>query len=413
LTDQLSSDLASLRIDRAVDPDRGSTWKKLAVALVVIGALGAAGAYAYPRVRGEIYKTEVTFSEVATISPVQASITVTSTGYVVPQVISKVGAKIPGRVSRVLVKEGDTVKAGQVIAELEATDTRSAIAAANARIVVARARVNTAKANLAEVAQQVKRERTLAEKGAVGQSTLDDLIARQNGLAEMVAAAEAEVKAAEAEATTLTVNLVDRTVRSPIDGTVIAKPIAVGELVGTGDGIVAEIADFRSLLAEVDVPEGRLHLVKIGGPCEIVLDAYPDRRFRGQAVELGRRIDRAKATVKVKVKFTDEMPNGGEAVVLPDMSASVSFLTEAISDAALKEAPKKVIPASAISERNGRKVAFIVDGNVVHVAPVTVGAPMGNGSSFELLEGPASGTRIIANPPPELSDGQKVKEKGT
>ena len=51
-----------------------------------------------------------------------------------------------------------------------------------------------------------------------------------------------------------------------------------------------------SLLVETDVPEGRLHLVKKGGPCEIVLDAYPDKRFRGEVVEVSPRLNRAKAT---------------------------------------------------------------------------------------------------------------------
>jgi HlyD family secretion protein len=235
--------------------------------------------------------------------------------------------------------------------------------------------------------------------------TLDDLVARQKGLAEQVSAAEAEVSASEAEATTLNVNLVDRTIRAPIDGTVITKPITAGELAGPTLAPVVEIADFASLLAEVDVPEGRLHLVKIGGPCEIVLDAYPDKRYRGQVADLGKRVDRAKATVKVKVKFTDGMDG-----VLPDMSARVSFLTQAISDEAMKQVPKKVIPAAAVIDRNGRKIAFVVDGALVHETTVTVGSALGG--SLELLEGPASGARVVTSPPPELSDGQKIKEKG-
>ena len=406
MSDPLSSDLASLRIDRDENPDRGSVWKKLLVAAVVLGALGAAGVYTFPRVRGEIYKTEVTLAEVSMISPVQSSITVTSTGYVVPQSLSKVGAKLPGRISRVLVKEGDIVKAGQALAELDAADQQSAIAAARSRVVVSRARVNTAKANLAEVTQQVTREGALVEKGAISKATLDDLVARQKGLAEQVTAAEAEVSASEAEATTLSVNLVDRTIRAPIDGTVITTPITAGELAGPTLAPIVEIADFTSLLAEVDVPEGRLHLVRIGGPCEIVLDAYPDKRYRGQVAELGKRVDRAKATVKVKVKFTDGMDG-----VLPDMSARVSFLTQAISDEAMKQVPKKVIPAAAVVDRNGRKIAFVVDANVVHETSVTVGSALGG--SLELLEGPASGARVVTDPPPELSDGQKIKEKGT
>ena len=70
---------------------------------------------------------------------------------------------------------------------------------------------------------------------------------------------------------------------SPIDGTVITKPVEVGELVGPQNNI-AEIADFQSMFVETDVPEARLYLIKPGSPCEIALDAYPGKRYRGRHV---------------------------------------------------------------------------------------------------------------------------------
>src|SRR5262249_5019368 len=146
-----------------------------------------------------LFKTEVGVTEITTLSPAQASVTVTSTGYVVPQLISKVGTKIPGRVARVLVKEGSVVKAGDVLAELESTEQRSAIAAASSRAVAATARVDTARANWAEIDQQVKRDRALYEKGAIGKAALDDLEARARSLEQSVKAAEAEAQAAQAD----------------------------------------------------------------------------------------------------------------------------------------------------------------------------------------------------------------------
>ena len=58
-------------------------------------------------------------------------------------------------------------------------------------------------------------------------------------------------------------------------------------------------------MVETDVPEQRLHLVQIGRPAEIVLDAFPDRRYRGKAIEIVPRVNRAKATATVKVTFVD------------------------------------------------------------------------------------------------------------
>src|SRR5258706_15637224 len=86
---------------------------------------------------------------------------------------------------------------------------------------------------------------------------------------------------------------------------------------------VVELADFDSFLVETDVPESRLAKVRIGSPCEIVLDAYPARRFRGEVAEIGTRVNRAKATVMIKSKFIDP-PD----VALPDMAARVNVLRE-------------------------------------------------------------------------------------
>src|SRR6185369_15139968 len=113
-------------------------------------------------------------TEVAMISPSQADVTVTATGYVIPQITSKVGAKIPGRLAKINVKEGDTVTEGQVIAQLEDQDQKSQVVAASSRVGAAQARIATARANLAEITLQVARERALVASGTVGKATLED-----------------------------------------------------------------------------------------------------------------------------------------------------------------------------------------------------------------------------------------------
>jgi RND family efflux transporter MFP subunit len=407
VTDQLSSDLASLRIDRAA-PTGGGGLKRALVTVVVLGGLGAVGWSQYPRVRGEVFKTEVATTEVALISPVQASVQVTATGYIVPQLTSNVGPHDTGRLAKVFVKEGDTVRAGQVLAEMETFDQRSAIVSAQSRIAVSVAKVETAKATLAETKQKVQREKALVESGSEGKSVLDDLVASQTSLEQQVKAAEAEVAQAEAEREALGVTLRERTVISPIDGTVVQKPMKPGEVTSPGDAnpIVA-LVDFKSLLAEVDVPENRLATVKMGSPADIVLDAYPDRHFRGEVVEFGKRVDRSKATLMVKVKFDDPMDG-----VLPEMSARVSFLSAPVSADALKAAPKRVVSTAAVVDRGGRKVVFVIgDGGEVKSVPVTLGAV--DGSSVELVDGPSGGTKLVSSPPPVLADGMKIKEKGS
>jgi HlyD family secretion protein len=377
----------------------------LITAVVVLGIGAAAWIFGYPALEASLFKTEVALTEISMVSPAQASVTVTSTGYVVPQTISKVGAKIAGRVAKVRIKEGSAVKAGDVLAELEATGQQSSIAAASSRALAAQARVDTARANLAETQQLVERDRALLERGAIGKAVVDDLVARQRSLEQAVKAAEAEARAAQAEVSPLRVTLQDLTIVAPIDGTVTNKPIQVGELVGPQNNI-AEIADFKSMLIETDVPEARLYLIKPGSPCEIVLDAYPGKRYRGATFEIGKKVDRAKATVAVKVKFIDNMEG-----VLPDMSARTSFLSEEVSADAIREKPKKVVPTDALADRGGTKVVFVVNEGTVKMAPIKIGPAFANG--FELVEGPPPGTRVVVQPPAQLADGQKIKEKGS
>jgi RND family efflux transporter MFP subunit len=404
VADPLSSDLASLRIDRGA-PSPSRSYTRLVLLAAALSAVAVAVyTLAIPRLKGEIFQEEVSVSEVTMVSPVQATVTVTSTGYVVPQVISKVGAKIAGRVARVLVKEGDTVKAGEVIAQLDDADQRSAIAAAVSRVAVARARAQTARANLADMDQQVRREQALVSTGAAGRATLEDLQAKQKSLDEQVKASDSEASASQSDVDTLQTNLHDRTIVSPIDGTVLTKPVEVGEMVLPAGNPVVEIADFKSLLVETDVPEARLHLIKKGSPAEIVLDAYPDRRYRGEVVEFGKMINRAKATLVVKVKFVDSMDD-----VLPDMAARVSFLTQAIAKDSLSEKPKRIVPASAVVDRDGSRSVFVVADGKVKLTRLTLGPPAPGG--FEVVDGPPAGTKIVSSPRPELLDGQSVKEK--
>ncbi|WP_437659253.1 efflux RND transporter periplasmic adaptor subunit [Sorangium sp. So ce1182] len=404
MADQLSSDLASLRIQRDVDPDRRRPLRTAVMTALALAAVAGVAVLVAPRAQSAIFKTEVATTEVALVSPAQASISVTSTGYVVPQVVSRVGAKIPGRIARVFVKEGDVVKQGDPLLELDDADQRSLVAAAQAKVAAARARAAASRASIVEVEQQVARERALVERQVTGRASMEDLTARMRSLEESARAVDAEVKAAAADVESLRVTLGDRKILAPISGTIMTKPPEVGEVAGLELPHLLEIADFASLVVETDVPETRLYLIEPGKPCEIVLDAYPQKRLRCTTLEIGKRVNRAKATIPVKVKFVGEVKEA-----LPEMSARVSFLAEALSEEAMKEPPKRVVPEAAITERAGAKVVFVVNDGQAKMVPIRVGGPAPGG--LELLDGPAPGARLVARPSPELADGQKIKEK--
>ena len=404
MSDQLSADLASLRIDRSAKPRRSVfsvIWKlALVVAVVWIGV-----AYAAPAVSAKFFRTEVAVTEIASISPAQADVELTATGYVIPQITAKVGAKVIGRIARVNVREGQTVKAGDVLFELDALDQQAAVQSANARAAAAAARISTAKAATAETQLNYDRQKKLAESGTVPKATVDDLGARLAALDAQTKAAEAEAAAARAEAGALATGLGNLRIASPIDGTAVTKPASVGDIAGPGNlTSLVELVDFKSLLVEVDVPEGRLGVVHKGGPCEIVLDALAPARFPGEVLELGPKLNRAKATGLVKVKF-DAIPED----LRPEMSARVSFRKKKMTEDETKAGMKTVVPAAAIVDGADGKSVFVIDGGKIKKTPIQLGEQLGTG--FVVLGGPGPGTRVVKDPPKDLADGQTIKEK--
>src|SRR5205807_9597661 len=110
-----------------------------------------------------------------------------------------------------------------------------------------------------------------------------------------------------------------------------------------GNGGIASVGDFDSLQVEADVSESQVAKLAIGTPAETVLDAFPDRRYRAKVAEVRPRVDRAKATVTVKVAFVDEPKD-----VLPDMGAKVTFLAKELDEAAAKAQPIPAVQADAV-----------------------------------------------------------------
>ena len=384
-SDQLSRDLASLKIDREEGPP--SAWKGRLIWFVVIaGAIAALGWFVvYPKIHAALSTPEIQVGEIQMISPAQADVQLTATGYVVALSYANVASKVPGRIAELFVDEGSEIKQGDKVARLEDVDFKSSLAASRSLAAAARAKVATARAQLAEVKSQVDREKPLVESGVDAKATLIDLQTRYESLAAAVKAAQADAEAADAQTAALQTQLGSFTIITPISGTVVKKLVMVGEGVSPGFGTpgVVQVVDMSSLVVEVDVPEARLSQVSETppSPCEIVLDAYSTQRFRGEVKEIGHTVNRAKATVPVKVRFLDR-----PKIVLPDMGARVSFLSAALDADAIKAPAKLVVPASAVVQRNGADVIFIFDEGEVRMTSIKVGAAVGDGRELQTTD---------------------------
>ena len=202
--------------------------------------------------------------------------------------------------------------------------------------------------------------------------------------------AQANLKAADVA--------VDQTlIRAPFDGIVLTKNANVGDNItpfsqaADTKGAVVTIADMDTLEVEADVAESSLGKIKVGQPCEIQLDAVPDHRFPGVVNRIVPTVDRAKATVLVKIRFLER-----DERVLPDMSAKVAFLEREASAAERK--PVTVVPRQAIVERAGEKAVFVVDGRPRGADEVDPGRTIGDAGPGERREAGRPGDREAPRP---------------
>src|ERR1051325_11395400 len=131
---QLSSDLAALRIERNPAPRQGGGGLGRIILLELLAGAGvAAYVLGVPYLEAKVFKTEVSVTEIAVVSPAQASVELTSTGYIVAQSVSKVAAKVPGKVTKSNFREGAHVNAGDILFELDPSDVQASIATANSQ----------------------------------------------------------------------------------------------------------------------------------------------------------------------------------------------------------------------------------------------------------------------------------------
>lgn len=404
----LADELKSLRIDRS--PARRAMPGWAVPALVVVG-VAVLGLIAWRALGDRVFAPEVETTTVALVTPAQGAQLLVATGYVVPQRKANISPRIGGRVARLFVEDGSVVKAGQVIAVLEDADYRAQLLQAQAEQRSAEARVKRAEVDLLDAQRAHDREQIVQQKGVGTPAALDQAVARLGSARAGLLAAQADVGAAQARVEVAKVNLENCFVKAPFSGRITQKLTDIGEIVfgftsaGTGNGGIASLADFSTLQVEADVSESQVAKLKLGTPAEIVLDAFPDRRFRGKVAEVRPKVDRAKATVTVKVAFADDTSD-----VLPDMGAKVTFLARELDDAAQKAAPTPAVAADAVVDRGEGKAVFVVQGDdTVRAAPVVTGPPLGG--LLSLRQGPPNGTRIVRSPPAGLKDGMRVKEK--
>ena len=403
----MPSDLDRLRIDRPAGGFRPAGSRRWGLILVLAGLALAVLAALY--FWGPLSPAqEVAVTVVAKVYPAQAYTVLNASGYVVAQRKAAVSSKSTGRLDFLGVEEGSRVKKGQILASLENKDLIAARNQARAHVNETQAGLVSAQAELTDAELQYQRMKTLVRQDLVSRQDYDVADARYKKAKAGVATAQASIRTAQAGLAEAQASLEYSYIRSPFDGVVTTKFADVGEVVApfgaaaNARAAVVTLADMNSLMVEADVAESNLDKVYQGQPCEISLDAIPDRRFPGEVHMIVPTADRAKATVLTKVKFleTDDR-------ILPEMSAKVAFLSRPLG--AGENQPRLAVSKNALVNRKDRTVAFIVEKGQVKETPVKVGPPLGD--LVEVLGGLKEGDRVVVNPPASLGDGDRVTLK--
>jgi RND family efflux transporter MFP subunit len=277
-------------------------------------------------------------------------------------------------------------------------------AAANVR--VAKANLQHGQAELIDAEAAFNRNRELLAKGFISQFAHDIATSRFHKAQAAVLGYQASVGAAEANYRAARIAVEQTLIRAPFDGVVLTKSANVGDVITPfssaldAKGAVVTMADMDTLEVEADVSESNLPKVKLEQPCEIQLDAMPDVRLRGVVQRIVPTVDRAKATVLVKIRFIDRDPN-----ILPEMSAKIAFLEKEM--AVEQRAARTVVQPDAIVQRNGKKMVFIMKDEKAVETPIETGEKIGD--MIEVVKGPQAGDKVILHPGNGLDNGDKVK----
>ena len=387
--------------------------------LGVLLLVGVAAALLIPR------KTSVQLTSVLVAYPSQQYAQLSASGYVVAQRRAAVSSKGTGRLIELRVREGSVVKAGELIGRLDASDVQATIAAARAGTAQAQAGIRQAeaalgqsRAELANAEVELKRQKTLQDQGFISAQAVDAAQRRLDVARSALATGQAAVASAQAAHQTSlaqvqvqAVSLANTEIRAPFDGVVLVKNANVGDMItpfssaaGTS-GAVVTLADMGTLEVEADVSESNVARVLAEQPVEITLDALPGTRFRGTVARIVPTVDRAKATVMTKIRFETL-----DARILPEMSAKVSFLSQAAT--AADQQPVTALNPKAIVERDGRKLVFKVAGDKVQAVTVTTGRNIGDLVELTGASSLKAGERLVLSPPAELKDGGLVTVAG-
>jgi HlyD family secretion protein len=410
----------------------------LVVAIVV---LAAAGVVAFRINRSRNAATEVRLEQVSRRDLVSA---VTASGKIEAKTSVDISADITGRIIDIAVGEGDMVKRGQFLLQIDPAQYQAAVARAQGVVSSMEAILLQTRASRDQAQRAWNRAKQLRELG-------DNLIAPETAEQAQTAlevaeanfqSSRAQLEQARAGLQEAKDNLSKTRLTAPISGRVVRLAVEEGEVAVPGTfsretGLLMTIADLSVILAKVQVDETDVIRLKARDSVEVNIDAYPDTTFSGQVTKISHSAkltatqtasgsnDRA---VDFDVEITLTRP---PADIRPDLSCTARIVTDTRNQAlsipiiALTVRDHEKVPnesetgpkVDTLRERFTKREAegvFIVRGGLATFRPVKVG--VAGDDYFEVLDGIREGETIVAGTYQairDLKDGAKVRQADT
>jgi HlyD family secretion protein len=339
-----------------------------------------------------------------------------------------VGAQITGTVLRVPVAEGQSVKAGDVLIELESAELRAAERQADIAVAQAQARVRQlrevqlpvaeqtlrqAQASLDNARSQLRRNQELFQKGFIGEAALEDsrkateladaqLRSTQKQLETTrpsgsdYALAQAGVAQAQASAQAAQARAGYAVIRASTDGTLIARDVEAGDVVQPGKVLMTLSPAGRTQLV-VAIDEKNMRLLAVGQKALASADAYPQQRFPAELVYINPSVNAQTGAVEVKLDVPSPPPT-----LKQDMTVSVDIEVARRPGALL-------IPTTTVHDQDGAAPWVLkVEGKRAERKAIRIG--LHSGGFSEVLEGLEAGDQVIPATA-AVADGARVRAK--
>lgn len=365
-------------------------------------------------------KGEKVYTGKAALRTIEA--VVTAPGQIDPKVKVNISAHIVGKIEKLYFVEGQQVRRGQKLVELEKPLYIAQRDRLRAELASRRVEVQRSRAALSTAHAAYERAQNLSRQGIQAQELFDQSrLALENARAA-VAAAEQGVHQAEAALRQASEDLSRTTILSPIDGKVVQLNAHEGEVVVTGTmnnpgSVIAVIADLSQILVEAEVGETEVVGVRVGQTARVKVDAIPDREYRGRVVEIGSSAavrQGAGAGVryfKVKVAVED-----ADDRLRPGMTAQVSIVTSTATrvvavpiQSVVERVPGAKDPEADAGDQPKKKYALVVKDGKARQTEVTTG--ISDATHVAILAGVRAGEEVVTGPfrtLKKLKDGADV-----